>query len=253
MVSSNIEESLQKHITSKEGRDEFRQVLKFFKNSSNGYFIEVGANDPITNSQTYLLEELGWTGVLVEPLKACYEQCVAKRPKSKVFNVACTSPEKIGEQTIYFSHENDVMASLEKNVDDSYLEYGKEAKIEAVTLNSILENTGIEKIDFLSIDTEGTELDVLRGFDIKKYKPRLILLEDKLNTLGKHKFLLNGGYKLVRRIGVNNWYVPKETEFEKISLRERIRFWRKTNPAWAFLWKHYKKWYTLKKAQKVKL
>jgi hypothetical protein len=57
---------------------------------------------------------------------------------------------------------------------------------------------------------EGHELDVLRGFDFAYWRPRLILLEDHVTSLDKHRFLNEAGYRLMRRTGLNGWYVPQD-------------------------------------------
>ena len=94
------------------------------------------------------------------------------------------------------------------------------------TLDAILAEAGVERIDFLSVDVEGAELAVLRGFSIARYRPRLILIEDDVQDLAKHAYLEARGYKLVRRTALNNWYVPRETPFP-ISLFGRWQLIRK--------------------------
>ena len=81
------------------------------------------------------------------------------------------------------------------------------------TLHSIVEEAGLELIDLLSIDVEGFELEVLAGFPLDQWQPRLILMEDHVHNLSKHRYLTTHGYKLVRRTGVNAWYVPEKTDF----------------------------------------
>ena len=96
-----------------------------------------------------------------------------------------------------------------------------------MTLDSLLQKAGFSKVDFISIDTEGTELDVLRGFSLTTYRPALILLEDKCQSLDKHRFLRAQGYKLVKRTELNNWYVPQEVAFGLTTFGERLKLWRK--------------------------
>ena len=79
------------------------------------------------------------------------------------------------------------------------------------TLDSVLEESGLQRIDFLSLDVEEMELDVLAGFDLTKWKPKLILIEDFLYDGCKRTYLRRRGYKLVRRTGYNNWHVPRES------------------------------------------
>src|SRR5205814_5378637 len=80
--------------------------------------------------------------------------------------------------------------------------------------------------DFLSIDVEGHELEVLSGFDLARWRPRLVLLEDHVGNLNKHRFLRSAGYRLIRRYGNNGWYVPCETAFD-VAPRERWNILRK--------------------------
>ena len=106
-----------------------------------------------------------------------------------------------------------------------------------MTLDEILDRSGLPAIDFLSIDVEGAELDVLKGFPIEKYNPKLVLVEDDVHTREKHKYLVARRYKLVRRTNLNNWYIPEHTPFpvslfgrwqlvRKMYLSTAIRRWR---------------------------
>ena len=81
----------------------------------------------------------------------------------------------------------------------------------------------INKIDFLSIDVEGTEMEVLLGLDFNLYHPKLILLEDKHLYLKKHLFLKKNGYKLVQRLNRNSWYIPKEIKFKSRSFKGKLK------------------------------
>src|SRR5207253_9282795 len=75
-------------------------------------------------------------------------------------------------------------------------------------------------IDLLSIDVEGHELEVLRGFDLHRWKPRLMMIEDHVADLSKHYMLIANGYRLIRRVGNNGWYVPPDTAVD-MRLRDR--------------------------------
>jgi hypothetical protein len=78
------------------------------------------------------------------------------------------------------------------------------------TLDEILREAGAPTaIDFVSIDVEGHEVDVLRGFDLTHWRPRLILIEDHVTNLSAHRALARAGYRLIRRTGLNGWYVPR--------------------------------------------
>jgi FkbM family methyltransferase len=201
-------------------------VREFFQNRTTGFFVEVGANDPVSGSQTWHLEQRGWRGILVEPQPSCAELLRQQRKNSRVFQMACSAPEKTGEAMFHFSNFSG-LCGLEKHVDDPNVVYERSEPVKVTTLDAILESEGNPALDCVFIDVEGTELDVLRGFDLKKHHPLLILMEDKVHSLAKHFYLRRQGYKLVKRTGVNNWYVPKGTPFKMVSLGERYHPIRK--------------------------
>jgi FkbM family methyltransferase len=187
---------------------EMQLVAAFFGNVK-GYFVEVGANEPRLRSQTWHLEQSGWTGLLIEPQPDLACELRAMR-MAKVFAVACSSPENAG-RTLPL-HVAGPLSSLDR----SGMAPGAtpEAVIEVPvrTLDSILEEAQApERFDFLSIDVEGHEIEVLHGFDIKRWQPRLILLEDHVADLSKHRYLSAAGYRIVRRYENNGWYVPRDS------------------------------------------
>ena len=216
--------------------EECRLILESFEYAREGFFIEVGANDPRQNSLTYLMERLGWTGMLIDPLSKCYQKLLRDRPRSRCFHCACVSPDKTGKITLHAPDPSSVVATVEKNVDDFDIKYAFTETCDAVTLDSLVKQVDPPRIDFLSIDTEGTELDVLLGFDLARHRPRLILLEDKLYNLVKHRFLLDEGYRLVKRTMLNNWYVPARQNTLKIrsSPGQQLQLWRKMHPLSAY-------------------
>ncbi|MBS3809851.1 MAG: FkbM family methyltransferase [Desulfobacterales bacterium] len=212
---------------------EKREVREYFKNKKNGIFVEVGAHEPTSaESQSWHLEkELDWSGILVEPNPELSRQAQQLRPNATVYQCACTSPDKTGILSLYIPIKNNDLitshASLRKNADDFSYTRHKAVSVEAVTLNSLLEKSGIESIDLLSIDVEGTEMEVMEGFDLKKFAPALILLEDKLLYLEKHRYLKNNGYMLVKRTKQNNWYIPKTGSRPPSTIREKIKLLKK--------------------------
>ncbi|MDD5762452.1 MAG: FkbM family methyltransferase [bacterium] len=206
--------------------DEIRekvQVWEFFGCAEEGIFVEVGANDPKSLSQTWFLEKMGWRGVLVEPLPDLAEGLRRERRNSMVFEVAVSAPGKTGEADF---HVAGAFSSLAQNVKDNAVDYGTVLRVKVVTLDSVLEEAKIRKVDFLSVDTEGTEVDVFRGFDIGRYRPALILVEDAVFGLKLHRHLKSSRYRLVRRTGFNNWYVPEDSPFRP-TLHEKLRLFRK--------------------------
>ena len=216
--------------------EECRLVMEAFGFAREGFFIEGGANDPRLNSLSYPMERLGWSGILVDPLRACYEKLLKTRPRSRSFRCACVGPDKVGTITLHAPDPASVVATVEKNVDDFDIQYAHTETCDAVTLDSLVAQAKPAHVDFLSLDTEGTELDVLHGFDLARHQPRLILIEDKLYNLSKHRYLTGHGYRLVKRTVLNNWYVPAAQSELKIccSAGERFRLWKKMLPLGAY-------------------
>jgi FkbM family methyltransferase len=186
---------------------ETRLVPEFF-GGGKGFFVEVGANDPHERSQTWHLEQAGWTGILIEPQPDLAAKLRAART-AKVFAVACSSPENTG-RTLPL-HVAGPLSGLDRERMAPGAEPETIIAVPIRTLDSILDEARAPMpLDFVSIDVEGHEIEVLRGFDIARWRPRLILLEDHVADLSKHRFLTAAGYRIIRRYENNGWYVPRK-------------------------------------------
>jgi len=160
-------------------------VLHELQFKRNGYFVEFGAANGVRSSNTYLLEkQFGWTGILSEPARVFHEhlrenrraqidtRCVWKESGTKMEFLECSQPEL---STI--GHFADADLHVEARQD------GKTYLVESVSLMDLLDqhNAPLE-IDYLSIDTEGTELEILNEFDFKKYQIQIITCEHNYSS-----------------------------------------------------------------------
>jgi FkbM family methyltransferase len=160
----------------------------------NGFFIELGANDGITQSNTKHLELFrGWKGILIEPSAKNFKALKWNRSqKNDFFNCACVSffyPESEIEllfsdlMTVALQGENDLQNRADHAAKgEKFLSNGKvyKFKAQARTLQSILEEVGAPtRIDLLSLDVEGGELEVLNGIDFERYTFRFVLIETR--------------------------------------------------------------------------
>lgn len=196
----------------------------FFADAPNGFFVDVGANDPIDGSQTWHLEQKGWRGVLVEPQPKLAQKLREQR-SALVFACACSSPQNAGKMLPF------QLAGIQSSLNLNFFVAGmrKEGVIEVPvrTLDDILiEAKAPVPIDLLSIDVESHEIDVLSGLTLTRWRPRLIFIEDIVFNLRLHRVLRSRGYKWVRRTGLNSWYVPIHSP-EPVSLFGRWQFFRK--------------------------
>lgn len=171
----------------------YKQSLNF----KNGTYIELGANDGAFQSNTKWLEDdFGWRGILIEPSYVGYDACLKTRPNNKIFNCACVSFD-YKESEIFGDFNGHAMSSVNGNrLNNSNL-----VSIKARNLQSIIDESGFEKIDFLSLDVEGYEFDVLKGIDLKRKQIFFMLIEiyekDKNNIFD---YLDSFGYECLENV-----------------------------------------------------
>lgn len=209
------------------------EILKFFGEASSGYYVDVGANNGIRDSNTALLEERGWTGLLIEANPELIEQASQARPKSIVIHSAVVDSENIDAIEFYQvtgrSPNLDGLSTTLKN--SSFLAkisaYGgqyKNLRVPAQTLNRIFQDRCVpDRFELLSIDVEGAELQVLKGLSLERYIPRLIIIEDNSNGVDWRvtDCLKQWGYQRIHRTGVNDWYVRSNDS--QFFWRQKIR------------------------------
>jgi FkbM family methyltransferase len=219
----------------------------FFGSSSRGFFVDVGANDPQRASQTWHLEQLGWDGILIEPQPDLAEE-LRKFRRAKVYAVACSSPANAGKSLPLHvagsPHMTGIHASFDPNFAVPDMRRMGVIEVPVKTLDEILIDVKAPvPIDFVSIDVETHEIEVLEGFDVSKWRPRLMLIEDLALDLRLHRYITRRGYKWIRRTGLNGWYVPPDSPM-RVSLFGRFQFLRKHYLATPFrrLREHSRRW-----------
>ena len=183
-------------------------ITKLLNSKNKGIYIDVGCHHPFLNNHSYLLYKSGWEGINIDIDYNSIDMFNFFR-KSDV-NIQTAVTDHKGEVDLFFYHNRAAKNTISK-------EFGSDAKeqkkINSDTLNNIIENSKFKnsKIDFVSIDVEGNEMNVLNGFDLKKYKPKLILLEfilpnkkefyekdiNEITNSEVYKFLIKNEYKLI--------------------------------------------------------
>ena len=184
-----------------------------FKDKINGFYIDIGAQHPIANNNTYLLFKRGWTGINIDLDLKNIELFNISRPNDINLNNAISS--SASKKKLFFYHDKSPINTLVEDVSNFQNATVKEIKtVKTITLNKVLENLSFDKeIDYMNIDVEGHELDVLKGFDLIRYKPNVIsveyldlkmkYLEFKNNDLSRvidsdfYKLLIKNDYQFV--------------------------------------------------------
>ncbi len=205
LFSFKLRSKLKKKFFSYVANNKLDKKLKKYLDYKNGYFVELGANDGINQSNTFYFEKKkNWSGVLIEPYKNNYIECKKNRSKkNKFFHAACVS-NNYKRKRIKLVYAN-LLTTYTKNkfhfnkIIKYKIHAGEKSNLfffytKACTLTSLLDKANSPSvIDLLSLDVEGSEFEVLKGINFKKYIFKYMLIE--VNKLKEIKnFLKKKGY-----------------------------------------------------------
>ena len=148
-----------------------------FKTKKNGFYLDVGAQHPVSNNNTFLLFKKGWKGINIDLDKKNIDLFKIARPKDINLNFAISDTEE--EVDLFFYHDSSPINTLSENVSNfQKAKVTKIKKIKTKILNKVLDNLNFKNhIDYMNLDVEGHESQVLKGFNINKYKPSVISVE----------------------------------------------------------------------------
>ena len=158
-------------------------VKKFFNNKNKGTYLDIGCFNPLLWNNTYLLYKKGWSGINVDIQKINIDLFNVARPDD--INICCALYDKKKFLNLYnLKVENNIAVMT---IDKSHAEKMKflfnkniiKKKIKTLTFSEMIKNYNIKinNIDFLNIDTEGSDFNILKSINIQKYKPKLICIE----------------------------------------------------------------------------
>jgi len=195
-------------------------IETYFSNQKRGTCIDIGAADGERGSNTKYFEDIGWDALCIEANPECLHNLLEIR--KNVIQVACGSVNKAqGNLHIFKVGAKRISSSITSlNVDERLVESHKAIikerytrQVEVKTLKDILKTSKPifqKNIDFISIDTEGTELDVLKGISIKDVNATLYVIENNYNDPEIEIYMRNYGYKKDQRYKINDFYIRGE-------------------------------------------
>lgn len=184
---------------------------------TNGFYIDVGANDPVEHSVTKAFYERGWHGISIEPLPAFHDEFELQRPRD--INLAIAAGATDGELTLYDVPDVRGWASPDHTVAEMHRAGGHsiaELTVPVRTLASVCAEHVQGDIHFLKIDVEGFEGEVLQGMDFARWRPWVLVIEATLpgsretNHASWEHLVSTRGYRFVWFDGLNRWYVAEE-------------------------------------------
>jgi FkbM family methyltransferase len=189
-------------------------ALSLADTSKKGFFVEFGATDGKTLSNTYLLEKyFGWTGILCEPGKNWHAALKANRSEPIDNRCVFSSTGELVEFTETSVGELSTISSFMKSDANRFLRKNSGTyQVETVSLQDLLLTHNAPKfIQFLSVDTEGSEFEILKGFPFDEYRFGLICVEHNFtsNREKLHELLSGKGYErvLTELSAFDDWYL----------------------------------------------
>ena len=202
-----LKKSKKRYHYADNGEDIIIQGL--FNHKKDGFYIDVGCYHPIRASLTHLLYKKGWKGVNIDISKDTINLFNIARPNDKNINIGIADKE--GEDFYYqSSHINQANSfKFYNNV--------KKVKVQITTLDNIIKNLGIKKIDFLNIDVEYRDFNALQGLNLNSVRPSLIAIEDNdaydiadVTNSDIYNYMINKEYFLYSKLNCTNFYLDKK-------------------------------------------
>ena len=188
-------------------------VNRILKKIKKGFYVDIGAYHPYKGSLTYNLYNRKWNGINLDISKSSIDLFNIARPSD--LNINCAVSEFNGET---FYYENSPINQQNSLIPQDQNQ--KKIKIQSYKLSEILKMQNINSVDYINIDTEGNELEVLMGIDFSKINPTLFTIEDNSfdlnNEIKKKKiiYLKEKNYELINIIGVTMFFVKKDSVSE---------------------------------------
>ena len=193
-------------------------VLDLLENISSGVFIDIGANDGVTGSNTLLFEKKGWQGICVEPHPLIFKKLNNQRACHCV-NACITDSDSIVDFLAVHGAAN-MLSGIESFMDQRHIERidqeiaaeggsTQRIEIEALSPSTLIDRFSLSKIDFLSVDTEGCELPILKSFLSENTipKPKVISVENGSRTSSLFDYLTSVGFILHKCVGCDEIYI----------------------------------------------
>lgn len=194
-------------------------LARAFSPDHAGFYLDIGASDPVVDSVTKHFYDHGWSGINVEPASLVASELRAARPRDLTLELAIGS--ETGQRLFYeLPRELTGCSTFSESLAENYRREGYEViarEVPVQTLAQLSEEHAADRtVDFLKVDVEGAEAEVLAGADFSRFRPRIVLVEATLpgtpiaSYEGWEGLLLGAGYEFVLFDGLNRFYVREE-------------------------------------------
>ena len=192
---------------------EDKKIIKLFKKNAKGIYVDIGCFHPIRQNNTYLMYKYGWRGVNIDLNRLTIDLFNVARPKD--INICAAVSNKKGFKNLFFDHQLSSLNTISKN----HTIFIKKAfgnknlikrKIKTTTITNLLRKANIKKIDFLNIDIEGHELEVLKTLNFNHFDIKVICVEIVNYDIYSKKIKINKN-KIFKILKKNNYILKFKT------------------------------------------
>lgn len=201
----------------------------------NGFYVDIGANDPNRFSNTKRFYKKGWHGINIEPDFNNYSKFTRERARDINLNIGIGAEN---HKTTFYKFMPDTLSTFSMKEADRYITQGyklvDKMEIETVKLRDILSKyCNNQDIDFFSVDTEGFDMQVLRSNDWLKFKPKVICIESVSHNINNadnkkednhERFLIELGYKKIYDNKLNSLFVLNKFKYDNFSIFQSKEF-----------------------------
>lgn len=190
----------------------------FFDDEEIGFYVDVGANEPVHESVTKYFYDKGWSGINVEPIPSVYDKLVKARKRD--INIQAGIGLKKSKAILHYYPNGDGLSTISDKMATSYLktptvftQKAEELTIDILPLRDVLKRyKKTNLINFMKIDVEGFEYDVIASNDWDLYRPQVICVEANHVDRDWKSILTSNSYELVFFDGLNEYYTDKHTD-----------------------------------------
>ncbi len=188
----------------------------FFSPDEVGFYVDVGAEHPTKLSVTKIFYDQGWHGINIEPIKQGYELFTKDRARDINVNLGISNRSgalqfRQYEGSGYSTFSEDMKIEHTKDAEHLVKNY-KDYVVNVTTLKNLFKEYDVNSIQFMKVDVEGLEYEVLSGNDWSKYRPEVICVEANHIMKDWRKLLIDQGYKKVFFDGLNEYYVDTSVD-----------------------------------------
>ena len=209
---------MQENYYSQIGQDRF--IDEFYNKKENGTFLDIGAHDGVSGSNSYFLEKIrNWNGICIEPQLEIFEKLKENR---SCININCAVSNYNGETDFtYLDGYSNMLSGITEDYNQSHIQrinhevynYGgniQTYKVNVRSLQNILDENNIYDIDFCSIDTEGTEFKIIQSIDFKKTNIKIFIIENNYSDTQIKDYLENNGYVFYKKLEWDDVFIKKD-------------------------------------------